>query len=135
MLFIIFLLGLLDVKHNPTAIDRVDLIEWNDVYDADFKEKRFTQLLFWEFGQKRDVETHKSSWQLWIGDWRIVKKPSVYYSHKKKEWVVIFHDTKTQTVRIVTATSYRHTQANFDREVEARKKLPVENRTPALSSP
>ena len=133
--FIILLLGVLGIDHGPVIEDRVDLIEWNDVYDGDFKEKRFTQLLFWKFGRKRDIQNDDAIWKLWIGDWRIVKKPSVFYSYTRKEWVVIFYDTTNQSLRMVSATSYRYTKGNFDREIEARKILPVVNRTPALSVP
>lgn len=133
MWLLVWVLLLADVRPVIVIEDHCALIEKNDVFDEDFKEKRFTQLIFWDMRRKRNQITEETYYGYWIGDWRIISGANIHYSHTRREWVAMFFDKKDSRMRLVTSASYRHTKANFDLEVQARKHLPVSLRTPVLA--
>ena len=130
---LLWVLLLADVRPVVVIEDHCDLIEKNDVFDEGFKEKRFTQLIFWDMRRKRNQTTGDSYYGYWIGDWRIISGTNIHYSHSRKEWVVMCLDKRDRRMRMVTSASYRHTKANFDLEMQARQHLPVSLRTPVLA--
>lgn len=133
MELVLLLLATLGVRTDDLLItDGCDLIELNEVYDTEFKAKRFDQLIFWEYRRGYSAESDEDQYRLWVADWRIVKDPRVIYSYSRKMWVVVFFDTTNKSWRVVSSTSFYHTKGNYDREVEARKRLPVARRHPAL---
>lgn len=133
MELLLWVLLLADVRPVVVIEDQCALIEKNEVFDESFKEKRFTQLIFWDMRRKRNQITGESYYGYWIGDWRIISGANIHYSHTRKEWVAFFFDKKDRRMRMVTSASYRHTKANFDLEVQARQHLPVSLRTPILA--
>ena len=119
--------------HQVIVEDSCDVIEVNEVYGSDWAARRFTQVIFYDYRNKFDHVELEREWDHYIGDWRILNVGTVRKNHERKEWVLIFFDEKDDVVRVVKATSYRHTQANYDHEVTDRKRLPVGDRTPILS--
>lgn len=130
---LLWVIILADVRPVVVIEDHCALIEKNEVFDEEFKERRFTQLIFWDMRRKRNQTTGEAYYDYWIGDWRIISHANIHYSHSRKEWVAMFFDKQSRCMRLVTSTSYRHTKANFDLEIQARNHLPVSLRTPVLA--
>lgn len=117
----------------PVIEDRCDVIEVNQVFDPTWTVRRFTQVILYDYRNKFDQVSGEREWDHFIGNWRMLEMGNVRFSHVKREWILIFYDDADDVFRTVRATSYRFTKANFDCEVEARKRLPVNQRTPILS--
>jgi hypothetical protein len=135
MLFLMLCAVMGDVSHDTVRRDNCDIIEVNRVYTSDWQGRNLDQLLFWRFKRILDDKTGKPEWRFHVHEWRKIKTESkvlIHYDYKMRKHVLIFYDATDNVMRIVYATSFRETRTNYDVEVEDRKKLPINCRTPVL---
>jgi hypothetical protein len=104
------------------VVDEVDLVEINHFYDGNGRHV-FDQLIFYDWDER--AGDHQ------IVAWRMGKTKSQRPIRDERDglWKTIWHDTqKGDCLRRVNATHFRETRTQYDPELEARKKLPMECR-------
>ena len=136
MLFFV-LLGVLtnDASAELTRSHYCDIIEINEVYSDTNREKRFTQLIFWQWRQSLNYKTGRQEWGYFIREWRMVDEknpPIVRYDHRRKIHVLLLHSKHDCKIQTVIAPSLRRSKTYYDVEVEDRKRLPIDVRTKLL---
>jgi len=100
-----------------TIHDRCDEIEINH-YHGDDGRLIHTQVIFWDFDEHAQRQ-RVAAWRLWKNPARTPVR-----NQHTGEWELLWHDAKTNTMRRVTAASYRRTWTQYDREMENRDDFP-----------
>ena len=97
--------------------DRYDEIEVNH-YHGDDGRLIHTQIIFWDFDEEAAAQ-RVAAWRLWKNASRMPTR-----NQHTGDWELLWHDAKSNTMRRVTAKSYRETWTQHDREMLDRDDSP-----------
>ncbi len=105
------------------AVDSVDLVEVNHVYDAQGKPV-LVQAVFYDW-RPQQGEYHVRAWRLLKSE---DQRPMRDF--RRNDWVMVFHDGGL--LREVRAANFRETWTQYDVERIERDRMPQEYRTGLL---
>ena len=107
----------LSLSLSPAVVDEVDVIELNHVYAYSEASREYEQRLV-QFIYYRDG--HVVSWEMWD------KTNHAYPIKVKGGYRLTYFDGKL--LRVIKSRAFIRTKANYDHEVEERRRLPVIDR-------
>ena len=119
-ILVLAVLNLIPTGHE--VLNTVDVIEINHVYSLETGDKRFTQVIYWQW----------TDGELRVVDWRMLRTAGQRPRKNGSLWVSRYRESGID--RKIVATAFRVRHSYHDPEIDDRREHPVSMRA-KLASP